>query len=97
MHHFCLLAHSQVLGSDLEHTMVTACLWVAFALSVLILMYYMWHTYLGTCGWEVRTVPAPAPLGAMMAVLTTWPCSATNHISLTSLTLYAAGGLRCHN
>lgn len=33
--------------------MVQACLWVAFAISVLILVYYAWCTYKGHCGWEV--------------------------------------------
>jgi len=52
----CNCLPQKYLGTETEHVMVLACLWVAFAISVIILLYYMYHTYLGTCGWEVRAL-----------------------------------------
>lgn len=52
-----LCAVLQALGTEVEHVMVQACLWVAFCISVIILIYYAWCTFKGHCGWEVREGP----------------------------------------
>lgn len=47
---YCLPDHSH--GTDAEHTMSLVCQWCAFAFSVILLMFYAYHTWKATCGWE---------------------------------------------
>lgn len=39
-------------GSDIEKKIANGLQWFAFALSVLMLIYYAWSTWKATCGWE---------------------------------------------
>lgn len=47
---FCIphLSH----GSDFEKKFSIGCQWLAFVLSVLILIFYAWHSWVATTGWE---------------------------------------------
>ena len=39
-------------GPDYEFVGVRAIQWIAFAVSISILVFYAWHTWKATCGWE---------------------------------------------
>jgi hypothetical protein len=39
-------------GSDFEQKFSLGCQWLAFVISIAILIFYAWHSWVATTGWE---------------------------------------------
>lgn len=48
----CYCIDHLVHGTKFEKTMMLVCCWATFAISVAILIFYAFHSWKATCGWE---------------------------------------------